>query len=64
MGLKAYRLWALGQLDSTCRAPPRLRVQQRGEIREVGRLGHRVRGKQAAEMHRILPWCSGTSCCI
>jgi hypothetical protein len=23
MGLKGYRLWATGQLDSTCRAPPR-----------------------------------------
>jgi hypothetical protein len=23
MGLKDYRLWAMGQLDSTCRAPPR-----------------------------------------
>jgi hypothetical protein len=24
MGLKGYRLWVMGQLDSTCRAPPRL----------------------------------------
>jgi hypothetical protein len=23
MGLKGYRLWVVGQLDSTCRAPPR-----------------------------------------
>jgi hypothetical protein len=23
MGLKGYRLWDMGQLDSTCRAPPR-----------------------------------------
>jgi hypothetical protein len=23
MGLKGCRLWAMGQLDSTCRAPPR-----------------------------------------
>jgi hypothetical protein len=23
MGLKGYRLWAMDQLDSTCRAPPR-----------------------------------------
>jgi hypothetical protein len=22
MGLKGYRLWVIGQLDSTCRAPP------------------------------------------
>jgi hypothetical protein len=25
MGLKGYRLWVMGQLDSTCRAPPRRR---------------------------------------
>ena len=24
MGLKGYRLWVMGQLDSTCRAPPLL----------------------------------------
>jgi hypothetical protein len=24
MGLKGYRLWVMGQLDSTCRAPPRM----------------------------------------
>jgi hypothetical protein len=23
MGLKGYRLWVMGHLDSTCRAPPR-----------------------------------------
>jgi hypothetical protein len=22
MGLQGYRLWVMGQLDSTCRAPP------------------------------------------
>jgi hypothetical protein len=27
MGLKDYRLWVMGQLDSTCRAPPRQRQQ-------------------------------------
>jgi hypothetical protein len=27
MGLKCYRLWAMGQRDSTCRAPPR-RINQ------------------------------------
>ena len=26
MGLKGYRLWAMGQLDSTCSAPSRSRV--------------------------------------
>jgi hypothetical protein len=25
MDLKGYRLWVMGQLDSTCRAPPRAR---------------------------------------
>jgi hypothetical protein len=25
MGLKGYRLWVMGQFDSTCRAPPRRR---------------------------------------
>jgi hypothetical protein len=24
MGLKGYRLWVMGQLDSTCRAPPKV----------------------------------------
>jgi hypothetical protein len=26
MGFKGYRLWAMGQLDSTCRAPPLAKV--------------------------------------
>jgi hypothetical protein len=29
MGLKGYRLWGMGQLDSTCRAPPRARQPAR-----------------------------------
>jgi hypothetical protein len=35
MGLKAYRLWDMGQLDSTCRAPPRgdLRVDEAHNLR-------------------------------
>jgi hypothetical protein len=36
MGLKGYRLWAMGQLDSTCSAPPLVRVVQ--EIRQLVRL--------------------------
>jgi hypothetical protein len=24
MGLKGFRLWAMGQINSTCRAPPQL----------------------------------------
>jgi hypothetical protein len=28
MGLKGYRLWVMGQLDSTCSAPPQLGVVQ------------------------------------
>jgi hypothetical protein len=31
MGLKGYRLWAMGQLDSTCRAPPRVMSVSRSE---------------------------------
>jgi hypothetical protein len=30
MGLKGYRLWVMGQLDSTCRAPPRVLALPRG----------------------------------
>jgi hypothetical protein len=29
MGLKGYRLWVMGQLDSTCRAPPPMVRQSR-----------------------------------
>jgi hypothetical protein len=37
MGLKGCRLWAMGQLDSTCRAPPRVqRVQQVLQLPRVG----------------------------
>jgi hypothetical protein len=39
MGLKGYRLWATGQLDSTCRAPPRLPVHKHGGV-ESARQGH------------------------
>jgi hypothetical protein len=28
MGLKGYRLWVMGKLDSTCRAPPLHRQRQ------------------------------------
>jgi hypothetical protein len=28
MGLKGYKLWVMGQLDSTCRAPPRLAPEE------------------------------------
>jgi hypothetical protein len=27
MGLKGYRLWVMGQLDSTCTAPPQRQLQ-------------------------------------
>jgi hypothetical protein len=40
MGLKGYRLWVMGQLDSTCSAPPRQehdgeRARQHHEARDV-----------------------------
>jgi hypothetical protein len=37
MGLKGYRLWVMGQLDSTCRAPPRRERFAAGRTRERGR---------------------------
>jgi hypothetical protein len=41
MVLKGYKLWVMGQLDSTCRAPPQPRgllgSQAVDEAREVGR---------------------------
>jgi hypothetical protein len=33
MGLKGYRLWVMGQLDSTCSAPP---LAERGARLEHG----------------------------
>jgi hypothetical protein len=39
MGLKGYRLWVMGQHDSTCRAPPRVRSAGRGG----GRAGDALR---------------------
>ena len=38
MGLKGYRLWVMGQLDSTCRAPP---LQEGIQVHEV-QPAHRV----------------------
>jgi hypothetical protein len=35
MGLKGYRLWDMGQLDSTCRAPPRGVLHRRGSVEAV-----------------------------
>ena len=34
MGLKGVRLWVMGQLDSTCRAPPRVQGVERGALRQ------------------------------
>jgi hypothetical protein len=38
MGLKGYRLWVMGQLDSTCRAPPSDDVARRSKPSEVSGL--------------------------
>jgi hypothetical protein len=48
MGLKGYRLWVMGQLDSTCRALPRrlareLERAQRAEPDATRRRGAEVR---------------------
>jgi hypothetical protein len=53
MGLKGYRLWVMGQLDSTCRAPPRHhevpRLLQRLEhLHAVGVAQHRGVALQVA----------------
>jgi hypothetical protein len=37
MGLKGYRLWAMGKLDSTCRAPPRGLVLLLGRRQQLPR---------------------------
>jgi hypothetical protein len=37
MVLKGYRLWVMGQLDSTCRAPPRERPLRHADARVVHR---------------------------
>jgi hypothetical protein len=48
MGLKGYRLWVMGQLDSTCRAPPRGRAGERGVNRpERGARQHVTRDAAA-----------------
>jgi hypothetical protein len=51
MGLKGYRLWAMGQLDSTCRAPPRAR----GRARFVAvRVGFESKGLETSlSLHRL-----------
>jgi hypothetical protein len=36
MGLKVYRLWAMGQLDTTCRAPPWARASPRSRRAAAG----------------------------
>jgi hypothetical protein len=32
MGLKGYRLWDMGQLDSTCRAPPHVGPRKLAQV--------------------------------
>jgi hypothetical protein len=60
MGLKGYRLWDMGQLDSTCGAP-RLEVPaRRGEVQRRGAArvaGQRVRrgAQQRGDHQRVAP---------
>jgi hypothetical protein len=49
MGLKGYRLWAMGQLDSTCRAPPRA-VGHAAELLNEQRV---VRGEGERQRHEV-----------
>jgi hypothetical protein len=48
MGLKGYRLWVMGQLDSTCRAPPRCRGARAWRARGCGCGWGRGSGRGAA----------------
>jgi hypothetical protein len=48
MGLKGYRLWVMGQLDSTCRAPPR---HLRRHLQDV--IERRVALQQFEQQRRI-----------
>jgi hypothetical protein len=40
MGLKGYRLWAMGQLDSTCSAPLRLEHDAGDAVRDEDEHDH------------------------
>jgi hypothetical protein len=55
MGLKGYRLWVMSQLDSTCRAPPRVvYVAHRVDLQADGVL--RVAAAQGEfETHMLKP---------
>jgi hypothetical protein len=50
MGLKGYRLWAMGQLDSTCRAPPRSAT---AAGRRLFNLNHRRNGVSHQLTHNL-----------
>ena len=47
MGLKGYMLWVMGQLDSTCRAPPQV-AKARGEHAADEQVAHRDVALQVA----------------
>jgi hypothetical protein len=49
MGLKGCRLWVMGQLDSTCRAPPRgFPLRQRARRAEARDVQHVLRTRAVA----------------
>jgi hypothetical protein len=50
MGLKGYRLWVMGQLDSTCRAPPRENRRAQQRLTPAADSSHR--GKQPDQLAR------------
>jgi hypothetical protein len=52
MGLKDYSLWAMGQLDSTCRAPPRGARTARGA--PGGKGGSRAEHCEALKVFLLL----------
>jgi hypothetical protein len=54
VGLKGFRLWAMGQLDSTCSAPPR-RQQRLGSRQSEAGLGRGVALQVASERQTLKP---------
>jgi hypothetical protein len=55
MGLKGYRLWVMGQLDSTCRAPPRQDAEDEVPMRNAAHTLYRFeKGKGLKPVFRLI----------
>jgi hypothetical protein len=53
MGLKGYRLWVMGQVDSTCSAPPCMNWYPSGWFHSPMRSGRKL--TQMKESKRLKP---------